>query len=80
MVVAFAGLLATPAAAAQQGGGTVTEVHDRDVNGKISTIEKVVTRHSSSNGEQQVLIETYLPGMQEGRLVLSRRVRRVTTA
>jgi hypothetical protein len=77
-------LLARPAAAAQQSGGTVTEtvstLHNRDLNGRPIVSGRVVTEHSLSDTEEQVLIETYLPGPQEGRLVLTRRIRRVTTA
>lgn len=80
VVVACGVLMAPSAAAAQQSGGTATEVRTPDLNGRMLVSEKVVMQRSNSNGEEQVLIETYLPGPQEGRLVLSRRVRRVTTA
>ena len=84
VIVGCTVLLAPPAAAAQQSGGTVTETastqYKRDLNGRLIVSGKVVTQHSLSDTEEQVLIETYLPGMQEGRLVLTRRIRRVTTA
>ena len=41
--------------------------------------EKVVTHRARTNDEERVVIETYLPSMEAGRLALSQRVQRVTT-
>jgi hypothetical protein len=77
-------VLLAPAAAAAQQSGTVTETvatrHERDVNGNSNVSEKVVTRRSLTDTDEQVLIEVYEPRVYEGRLMLTRRVRRVTTA
>ena len=40
----------------------------------------MVTHRSRTGDEDQVLIEIYRPSIEAGRLALSRRVRRVTTA
>ena len=72
-------LAATPAMA-QQSGGTVTETITtrRDLNGRDAVSKKVVTHRARTNGEERVVIETYLPSM-EGRLALTQRVNCVTT-
>ena len=41
--------------------------------------EKVVTHLARTKDEERVVIETYLPSMEAGRLALSQRVERVTT-
>jgi hypothetical protein len=56
-----------------------------DVNGRLVVGERVVTRRSAVNGQEQVVVETYSPDTEgfagsEGRLTLSQRVRRSTTA
>ena len=56
-----------------------------DVNGRLVVGERVVTRRSAVNGQEQVIVETYSPDTEgfagsEGRLTLSQRVRRSTTA
>ena len=76
-------MLAATTALAQQSGGTVTETvttrRNRDLNGRESVSEKVVTHRARTNDEVRVVIETYLPSMEAGRLALSQRVQRVTT-
>ena len=76
-------VLAATAALAQQSGGTVTETvttrRDRDLNGREAVSERVVTHRARTNDEERVVIETYLPSMEAGRLALSQRVQRVTT-
>jgi hypothetical protein len=75
--------LAATAALAQQSAGTVTEtVTTRgkpDVNRREAVSEKVVTHRARTGDEERVVIETYSPSMQAGRLALSQRVQRVTT-
>ena len=56
-----------------------------DVNGRLVVSERVVTRRSGANGQEQVIVETYSPEIEgvartDGRLALSQRVRRSTTA
>jgi hypothetical protein len=74
-------VLAATAAIAQQSAGTVTETvaTRRDLNGKETVSEKVVTHRARTNDEERVVIETYLPLEYADRLAQSRRVRRVTT-
>jgi hypothetical protein len=74
-------VLAATAAIAQQSAGTVTETvaTRRDLNGKETVSEKVVTHRARTNDEERVVIETYLPLEYADRLAPSRRVRRVTT-
>jgi hypothetical protein len=76
-------VLAATAALAQQGGGTVIEtvttLRKRDLNGRDVVSEKVVTHRDRTSDEERVVIETYLPSMEAGRLALSQRVQRVTT-
>jgi hypothetical protein len=76
-------VLAATSAMAQQSGGTVTETvttrRDRDLNGREVVSEKVVTHRDRTSDEERVVIETYLPSMEAGRLALSQRVQRVTT-
>jgi hypothetical protein len=55
-----------------------------DLNGRLVVSERVVTRRSGANGQEQVVVETYSPGADEfgrtdARLALSQRVRRSTT-
>jgi hypothetical protein len=76
-------VLAPAAATAQQSAGTETEtiatLRNRDLNGTVSVDEKVVTHRTRTNDDERVIIETYLPSIEAGRLALARRVRRVTT-
>jgi hypothetical protein len=58
---------------------TVTTRRDRDLNGREAVTEKVVTHRARTNDEERVVVETYLPSIEAGRLVLSQRVNRVTT-
>jgi hypothetical protein len=81
ITVSFCIVLAATTAMAQQSGGTVTETVTtrRDLNGRDVVNEKVVMHSSRTNGEERVVIETYSPSMEAGRLALSQRVNRVTT-
>ena len=83
ITVLFWIVLAAPTAIAQQGSGTeaetVTTRVDRDLNGREAVSEKVVTHRARTKDEERVVIETYLPSMEAGRLALSQRVQRVTT-
>ena len=59
-------------------------VQTPDTNGRLVPSERIVTRRSGSNGQEQVIIETYSQGAEGfmrsgGRLALSRRIRRSTT-
>jgi hypothetical protein len=76
-------MLAATTAIAQQSAGTVTETVtarvNRDLNGRDAVSEKVVTHRARTDDEERVVIETYLPSMEAGRLALSQRVQRVTT-
>ncbi len=73
--------LAAPVAMAQQTADTVAETVTtrRDLNGKDAVSEKVVTHRARNHDEERVVIDTYLPSMEAGRLALSQRVQRVTT-
>ena len=83
VVVAFLVVLTGTAAEAQQTGGTLGETgatrRDRDLNG-TSVSEQVVTHRSRTGDTDEVIIDIYEPSIEGGRLALSRRVRRVTTA
>lgn len=86
MTISLSILLASTGLAApgaqQKGGGaseTVATVVERDLNGAAQVIEKVVTRRSPTRDGEEVVIETYLPSIDAGRLALSQRVRRLTT-
>jgi hypothetical protein len=74
-------VLAPAPARSQPSPQTVTEtvVTRHDVNGRDDVRERVVTRSTRSRDGERVVIEIYLPSMQEGRLALSQRVNRVTT-
>jgi hypothetical protein len=81
ITVLLAFSLAATTAMAQQNVGTVVETITtrRDVNGRDAVSEKVVTHRARTNDEERVVIETYLPSIEGGRLALSRRVNRMTT-
>src|SRR5262245_11143344 len=56
-----------------------------DVNGRLTTSERIVTRRSESNGQEQVTIERYSQNAEGfarsgDRLALEERIRRSTTA
>jgi hypothetical protein len=72
---------AATTAMAQQGAETVTEkvTTRRDLNGRDTVREKVVTHRARTSDAERVVIETYSPSPEEGRLALSQRVQRVTT-
>jgi hypothetical protein len=60
-------------------------IQSRDINGKLAVDEKTVTRRSNANEQDDVVIETYAPYVDElprsdSRLALSQRVHRTTTA
>src|SRR5678816_4121702 len=46
----------------------------RDLNGRDVVDEKVVTHNSRTNGEERVVIETYSPSMEAGRLAFAQRI------
>ena len=77
-------VLATTAATAQQSGGSPSEsiatLRNRDLNGTLAVSEQTVTRRAQTSEGDQLTIETYSPSMEGGRLALTRRVRRTTTA
>jgi hypothetical protein len=75
-------VLAATTAMAQQSVGTVTETVStrRDLNGRDGLSEKLVTHRARTNDEERVVIETYSPSTEAGRLALSQRINRVTTA
>ena len=81
ITVSFWIVLAATTAVAQQSVGTVTETVTtrRDLNGRDALSEKVVTHRARTNDEERVVIETYLPSTEAGRLALSQRINRVTT-
>jgi hypothetical protein len=59
-------------------------VRGLDISGNLTLQDKIVTRTSASNGEQQVVIETYSQGAEgfvrsDSRLALKERVRRSLT-
>ena len=72
---------AAATAIAQHGSDAVTETvtTHRDLNGRDVVNEKVVTRISRTDGEERVVIDTYSPSMEAGRLALTERINRVTT-
>ena len=60
-------------------------VHRLDLNGRLVPTERIVTRRSETNGQEQVTVETYSQDAEGfagsgGRLALSQRIRRSTTA
>jgi len=74
-------VLAATALAAQQSGSTsesVATVRNRDANGAVAVNEQTVTRRFATGYGDQLVIETYSPSIEGGRLALSRRVRRTT--
>jgi hypothetical protein len=75
-------VLAAATAAAQPRVGTVTEsvTLRRDVNGRDSVSEKVVTHRDVTDDGERVVVDIYLPAIEAGQLALRRRVNRVTTA
>jgi hypothetical protein len=72
---------AATTAIAQQSTSAVTETVTtrRDLNGRDAVSEKVVTLRARTDGEERVVIETYEPSIEAGRLALTQRVNRVTT-
>jgi hypothetical protein len=82
ITVFFSVVLAATTAMAQQAVNTTSEdvVTRRDLNGRETVTERVLTHHARTGGEERVVIESYLPAEYADRLALSRRVRRLTTA
>jgi hypothetical protein len=82
ITVLFLMVPAATTAVAQESGGTVTETvtTGRDLNGRDAVSERVVTHRARINGEERVVIETFVPLEYADRLELKRRVRRVTSA
>jgi hypothetical protein len=68
---------------AQQNAGTViqnvTKHRDRDLNGPYAVSEEVVTKRARTTDEERVIVETYLPSIDAGRLAPSRQVNAVKT-
>jgi hypothetical protein len=82
VAAAFVAVLTGTAAAPLQTSGTlgVTATFcDPDLN-RTRLSERVVTHRSRTGDEDQVITEIYRPSIEAGRMVLSRRVRSVTTA
>jgi len=76
-------VLAVTATTAQQRGSTadtIVTVRNQDLNGTVAVSEQTVTHRAQTNHGDEVVIETYSPSIEGGRLELSRRVRRTTTA
>jgi hypothetical protein len=77
-------VLSAAAATAQQSGDsthdTVATLGSRDLNGAVAVNERVETHRAQTTDGEQVVVETFSPSIEAGRLTLSRRVRRVTTA
>jgi hypothetical protein len=76
-------VLAATTATAQQSGSTtdtVVTLRNRDLNGTVAVSEQTMTRRTQTSDGDEVVIETYCPSIEGGRLALSRRVRRTTTA
>ena len=73
--------MAAVSAMAQESAGTVTETvtTKRDLNGRDTVVEKVVTHRTRLTGEERLVVETYAPVTTDGRLSLNRRVSRVST-
>jgi hypothetical protein len=83
VIVLFCVALATTAAKAQQSGSTtetVETVHHQDINGAVAVTEQTVTHRDQTSQGGQLVTETYSPSIEGGRLGLSRRIRRTTTA
>ena len=72
-------------AADVQGTGDKEETVQRpDLNGRLVTTERIVTRRSESNGQEQATVETYSQDAEGfsrsgGRLALTQRIRRSAT-
>ena len=83
VVVLFWIVLAATAATAQHSGKAVTKtvanVTERQLTGVQRVGQQVMTRSARIPHGEEVVSETYLPSLEGGRLVLSQRVRRVTT-
>ena len=81
IIVACCIVLGATTAMAQESAGTVTAsvTTRRDLNGRDTVREKVVTHRDQTKNKEQVVVETYAPWMDADRLELNRRVRRVTT-
>jgi hypothetical protein len=77
-------VLAASVTTAQQSGRskteTLTTLRNRDLNGAVTVSEQTVTHRTRADDGDQVVIESYSPSMEGGRLALSRRVRRTMTA
>ena len=76
-------VLGATAATAQQSGSTtdtVVTLRNQDLNGTVAVSSQTVTRRTQTSDGDEVVIETYSPSIEGGRLALSRRVRRTTTA
>jgi len=81
IIVACWIVLGATTAMAQESVGTVTAsvTMCRDLNGRDTVLEKVVTHRGHTKDKERVVVETYAPWIDADRLELNRRVRRVTT-
>ena len=81
IIVACWIVLGATTAMAQESAGTVTAsvTMRRDLNGRDTVGEKVVTYRGQTKDKERVVVETYAPCFHADRLELNRRVRRVTT-
>jgi hypothetical protein len=80
---ALCSIVLATTASAQHSGATATETIatrvERDLNGHDIVNERVVTHRSQTSNEERVIVETYTPSIEAGRLALRRRVERVTS-
>ena len=81
IIVACCIVLGATTAMAQESVGTVTTsvTTRRDLNGRDTVREKVVTPRGQTKDKERVVVETYAPWFYADRLELNRRIRRVTT-
>jgi len=81
IIVACCIVLGATTAMAQESVGTVTTsvTTRRDLNGRDTVREKVVTHRGQTKDKERVVVETYAPWFYADRLELNRRIRRVTT-
>jgi hypothetical protein len=67
-------VLAATTATAQQSGSTtdtVVTLRNRDLNGTVAVSEQTMTRRTQTSDGDEVVIETYCPSIEGGRLATS---------
>lgn len=69
-----------PTATAQTPETRTTTLSERGINGTVGTAEQIVEHREQTRDGEQVTIDVYSPSIEAGRLALTRRIRRVTTA